>query len=650
MNREFLEHYNRELKILYERSKEFAEEFPGVAERLGGLSEEQMDPGIAGLLEGSAFMAARVQLKLKSEFSEFTAALLDQLLPNYLAPIPSAVLVQAEPPFEDPELAEGKAFQRGDYIDAVYVEQERRVSCRFRLRSELKLWPLSLETAEYYATPAPLHSLGLEVAPDVMSGLRLGFRRLTSRPGTEEPSSRQGAPSIKDVKVDVLPIHILGSINDAVTVYEQLFVNCKRITIRYLDALGDAQFIAAPLQLLQQIGFGEDETLFERDDRVFSGFELLRDFFSFPNKFIGFKLEGLRKLLSQIDAPAFDVLFECRSAPARLASIVSPKMFSLYTVAATNLFEMNCSRVPVRRGEHEHHVVPDRSRVLEFEAHRILDVFAHYPSQKEKIRVFPLYSLPSENVRAPDALYYTSRRLPRRRTSQELRAGAQSGYPGSELFLSLSEPAGVDDTERVRELSVRCLASNRHLAEQLPVGEAGADFFLLDDTSVPLHCVAGPTRPRESLVAMERRRTDTAPFGATAWKLINFLSLSHLGLIDRDAKDRAGALREMLALFSDLSEAASEQRIRGIESVSSRPIVRRLRQKNGFNAARGIEITVRFDEKAFEGVGIFLLGAILDRFFAEYTSLNSFTETVIESKQRGLIKRWPPRAGAGQVL
>ena len=186
MNREFLEHYNRELKILYERSKEFAEEFPGVAERLGGLGEDRWIPGIASLLEGSAFMAARVQLKLKSEFSEFTSALLDQLLPNYLAPIPSAVLVQAEPPFEDPGLVEARSSQRGDYIDAVYVEQERRVSCRFRLRGDLALWPLSLETAEYFATPAPLHALGLEVAPDVMSGLRLGFRRLTARPRHEE--------------------------------------------------------------------------------------------------------------------------------------------------------------------------------------------------------------------------------------------------------------------------------------------------------------------------------------------------------------------------------------------------------------------------------------------------------------------------------
>ena len=64
MNREFLEHYNRELKILYERAKTYGEEYAGIAERLGGLSEEKMDPGLKGLLEGAAFMAARVQLKL----------------------------------------------------------------------------------------------------------------------------------------------------------------------------------------------------------------------------------------------------------------------------------------------------------------------------------------------------------------------------------------------------------------------------------------------------------------------------------------------------------------------------------------------------------------------------------------------------------
>jgi hypothetical protein len=37
MNREFLDFYNRELSLLYEQAGEFADQYPGIAERLGGL-------------------------------------------------------------------------------------------------------------------------------------------------------------------------------------------------------------------------------------------------------------------------------------------------------------------------------------------------------------------------------------------------------------------------------------------------------------------------------------------------------------------------------------------------------------------------------------------------------------------------------------
>ena len=77
MDREFLDLYNRELLLLHEQAREFAEEYPGIAERLGGLVAERSDPMIAGLLEGAAFLAARVQLKLKHEFPEFTSNLLE---------------------------------------------------------------------------------------------------------------------------------------------------------------------------------------------------------------------------------------------------------------------------------------------------------------------------------------------------------------------------------------------------------------------------------------------------------------------------------------------------------------------------------------------------------------------------------------------
>src|SRR3954471_20715886 len=117
MDREFLDLYNRELQLLYEQARDFAEQFPGIAERLGDLVAERTDPAIAGLLEGTAFLAARVQLKLKHEFPEFTNNLLEQLVPHYLAPTPSMIIAKAIPIFGDKALHDGHLIPRGSYLD-----------------------------------------------------------------------------------------------------------------------------------------------------------------------------------------------------------------------------------------------------------------------------------------------------------------------------------------------------------------------------------------------------------------------------------------------------------------------------------------------------------------------------------------------------
>jgi type VI secretion system protein ImpG len=99
-----------------------------------------------------------------------------------------------------------------------------------------------------------------------------------------------------------------------------------------------------------------------------------------------------------------------------------------------------------------------------------------------------------------------------------------------------------------------------------------------------------------------------------------------------------------------MNDAITERRIRAVRQVDSRPIIRRIRDRMGTGAARGVEITVTIDEKAFEGAGIFLLGAVLDRFFAEYSGFNHFTQTVIRSVERGEVMRWPPRMGKRRPL
>jgi type VI secretion system protein ImpG len=145
-------------------------------------------------------------------------------------------------------------------------------------------------------------------------------------------------------------------------------------------------------------------------------------------------------------------------------------------------------------------------------------------------------------------------------------------------------------------------------------------------------------------------KTAGASIGDVAWRIVNMLSLNHLGLVQRAAGEGARSLREMLALFADMSDSATERKIRGVRSIDSRPIVRRIRRSGGVGAARGTEITVLVDDKAYEGSGPFLIGAVLDRFFCEYVSLNHFTQTVIRTTERGEIMRWPPRLGLRDEL
>lgn len=645
MNRAFLEAYNRELSLLYESAKEFSEDFPGIAERLGGLTQDNLDPAVAGLLEGAAFMAARVQLKLDTEFETFTAELLDQLLPNFMAPTPSAILVQAEPNYADDALEQGKSLSAGAYLDARYVDREQRISCRFRLSAPLELWPLRISTARFVAGPAAIQALGLDVDVATAGGLILTFLR----PHSSEKKDKPGKP-ISGIQADSLPIYLTGESSECIAIYEQLFRDTTRITLRYLNARGDPVFLRLPGDCLEQLGFGADEALFPEDTRVFRGFSLLRELFLFPQKFQGFRLTGLSKVLPLVTASSFDLIFEMETLRQNLASRINASNFRLFAAPALNLFEENCSQVKLDGMRHEYLVQADSSPATHYEVHRVSEVFAYYTGVQDKIPVHPLYGVPADVMQPREALYFTARQRPRRLNAKEKRFGQTTGYSGTETLISIFEPGHLDSSERVKRLQVKLLCSNRHLPQYLPIAQGGTEFTMNDDVDLAVRCIAGPTQPRESVLQLEQNAPHRARAGPVHWRLISFLSLNFLGIDNRGSRDEAAALRELLSLFTDLSSQVSERQLQGLKSVTSRPVVRTIRRAGGYHAARGTEVTLRFDERSFEGSGIFLLGAVLDRFMAEYASINSFTQVVIKSDQRGLLKTWPARSGMGPLL
>jgi type VI secretion system protein ImpG len=645
MNRAFLEAYNRELSLLYESAKEFSEDFPGIAERLGGLTQDNLDPAVAGLLEGAAFMAARVQVKLESEFETFTSELLDQLLPNFMAPTPSAILAQAEPNYADDELEKGKVFPPGAYLDARYIDREQRISCRFRLSAPLELWPLRLSGARLVSGPTTFQSMGLDVSKGTAGGLILSFLR----PASITEPTKPGKPVAK-IQADSLPIYLVGEAGEMIALYEHLFTNATRATLRFLDKRGDPVFVRLDPDFLEQLGFAEDEALFAEDTRVFRGFSLLREFFLFPQKFLGFRLRGLKKLFPMIHGSSFDIMIELDSVRPALPARITSENFRLFAAPAVNLFEENCSSVKLDTLRHDYLVSADSSPASHYEVHRVREVFAYYAGVQNKIPVHPLYGVPADVMQPREALYFTTKHRPRRLNAKEKRFGQVQSYTGTETFISIYEPGHLDSEERVKRLQIKLLCSNRHLAQYLPIAQGGADFRMNDDTTLSLRCIAGPTPPRESVIELEQKAPHRAQSGPVHWRLLSYLSLNVLGLDNRGSRDEGAALRELLSLFTDISSQVTERQLQGLKSVSARPVVRTIRRAGGYHAARGTEVTLHFDERAFEGSGVFLLGAVLDRFLAEYASVNSFTQVVIETNQRGVIKTWPARTGQGPLL
>lgn len=648
MDRQFLDLYNRELAVLFEQARDFAEEYPGIAERLGGLVTERMDPMVGALLEGTAFLAARVQLKLKQEFPEFTSNLLDQLVPNYLAPTPSVMMVKIHPPFADPALFDGKRIRRDGYFDASYRERERSVACRYRLCSEIVMWPLDIVAAEYLPSAGPIQAAGLSVGHNVLSGLRLSLTARSAERLEDElsPADSRMKPEswLSNCRIKELPIYFAGSESDSVALYEQMIADLAGVYFRYLDDFGDPVIIPAPAGCVEQIGFDEKDALFPSDTRVFRGSELLREYFVFPRKFLGIKLTKLDSIMPKLRTKNVEIIFAFDDINPRLSAAVQPDFFSLYSAPAINLFEKTADRIFLKSRFHEYHVVPDRSHHLNFEAHRILNVYAHYPGEKEKVPVAPLYSAKVDDGSAIK-VFYTIRRLPRRRTVEEKTYGKTSDYVGTDVFISFVDLSENAAQRPPAELSVRTLCSNRHLTEHLPVGQGGADLQMLDDTSLKVTCVAGPTLPREPVASQLHSRNEATQGAAMAWRLINMLTLNYLGTTARAAGNQAEALREMLSMFADASDSVIERKIRAVRRVDSKPVVRRVRERIGTGTARGQEIRVTVDEKGFEGSGAFLLGAVLERFFADYSGFNHFTQTVVVSNERGEIMRWPTRMG-----
>jgi len=596
---ELLRYYKNELTYLRRMGGEFAALYPRVATRLELGRDECADPQVERLIESFAFLTARLQRDLDGEFPEITTALLGLLYPQFTAPVPPMAVARFDVDPDQGKLTTGFPVARHTPLFA-YTRQGH--PCRFRTCYPVTLWPLRVASAAFEDTG---QFDFLDASTNVAAVLRLKLQCVGGQ--------------LSELELRRLRFYLNGEPGLTNALYELLF--CHVLGVAVLPPDG-APPVRLPADSIRPVGFGPDDDVLPYPRQAHPGYRLLQEYFALPEKYHFFDLDHLDACRR---GDTLDLLFLLDRQPAELLS-VDADTFCLGCTPIINLFRKTTEPIRLDHRTAEYRLVPDKRRERTTEVHSILSVSASSHADDETHRFEPFYSYSHGMDGGAHKAFWHARR-------------AESLNPeiaGTEMFLTFLDLDFRPSLPPAQTVYAHTLCTNRELATQLPAGAA-----LQIEEQAPLFGISCLTKPTFPVQPPLR--------GQTLWRLVSHLSLNHLSL--SAGGDSLPALREILKLYSFSNRPSTEQQIAGLVSMECRPVVRRAGADAWRGFCRGTEVTLEFDEDMYVGSGAFLLGAVLNRFFALYASINSFTQLRIKSRQReGVWKQWPPTVGEKIVL
>ena len=606
MSDRLLPHYNRELDALRSLAGQFAEAHPKIAGRLRLGSDTVDDPHVERLLEGVAFLSARAQQRLDDEFPEITDALLGVLYPHYLAPVPSAAIVQFAC---KPDVRVPIAVPSGTLLDTDPIRGE---PCRFRTAYDTTLWPLTIESVRLTGLP-----LNAPVNPQAQ-GARGSLRVVLQLADPEA--------SFPELGIATLRFFLNGPSEQSLLLYELLCGHT--IGIALADTPNDPRPTLLPSSVLQRVGFASEQALYPWSARSFSGFRLLTEYFALPEKYLFVDIAGLdaRTLIHEGNRLELYIYFDL--AVPELERRLQPDCLALGCTPMVNLFARKCEPMRLDHQRTEYQIVPDNRRPQALELWSVDQVREMRDDGTTRAwRSF--FRHPAEpSAEEPAGFYMTVRR------------DSVGSAPGTEVFLAPFDPRLSVHQPAEAVLSIDATCSNRELPGQLPFGGGQPALHLVEGIS-SISAIACLTAPTPSWRAPLREHRN--------WRLVSHLSLGHLSIAGGPAA--ADTLREVLRLYDFRDTNETRAAIDALVSVQSRGATARVPGARPGSFCRGLDVTLEFDARGWESGGLFLLASILERFLALHATVNAFVRSTVTVRGRpGAAARFPPRAGARVLL
>ncbi|MCY0388378.1 type VI secretion system baseplate subunit TssF [Robbsia sp. Bb-Pol-6] len=584
---DILQYYKRELAYLRKQGADFAQRYPKVAAGLALHGNESLDPHTERLIESVAFLAARVHRDLDQSFPQIASALLDHVCPSIVQPVPSMSVVQLDLDARQGKVTSGYRVPRHTGVHAQTHDGE---TCRFRTAWDATLWPI-------------------RVAATTL--LDEGTLCLTVE--------TVGDADLSELDIDRLRLHLQGDWMETMPVYELLVGGIRDIHVRRRDGTT----LAVACDAWREVGYGADDMVLSPPNHAYVPYVLLQEYFAFPQKFLFFDLTLPPGALGTGRTADITLRF---GRSTRHVKTLAKTLFQLGCVPIVNLFKRSSEPIVFDRRHYEYPLVADLKRDATTEIYAIESVVAIDPMSD---RAVPIESFTTSEDRARriasplGTVFWSARR----------EHSVRQHVSGTELFISFVDVRNMPRCPSEPVVYVDLLCTNRRLAEQVPKGalmrvESGS-------RNVHVNGLYEPTAPHDP------------PLGsASLWRLVSLLTLNYRSLTDES--DGVGKLRDMLALFATDSHRNHEQ-IHGISAMTTRAATARVGEEGWRGFCRGTEIVLEFEEGAFVGGSPLLLAAILARFFAMYTSVNSFVRL---TARRGdeTWNHWDAMSGRQRLL
>ena len=613
MDRRTLEFYESELRHLHEIAWEFAQSHERVGSRLALAPDGCADPHVKFLLEGVAFLTARIQRQLDDAFPAFTRHLLEMVLPDTTAPTPSMMVVGCQPDHRLGDLQSGYPVPAGTrLLSRLGPHSDTR--CAFVTAHTVELWPLELASLDYLGQ-GELARFTVAGRKGAKCGLRL---RLKTPDGV----------AMAALALDRLPV-FLPAAGLGHQLFEALLGHAQGLVL--VDPADNRVLATSPAESIERQGFAPEQALLPRPTRTFDGYRLLREYFAFPERFLFVAFKDLARGVRRASADGLDIVVLLDQDFQAIERALDPRHAVLFATPAINLFERQAGPIPLDRQRAEQHVMVDRQHDHDYEIYRI-DRVEGYGSGIERTFLPFFGGTPGQSADG----FFTIERRPRPLAHQRRLRGTgprSTSYTGEDVFLNLVDRETQPWPEGLDRLLVRCLCTNRDLPLHIPL-EVGASHFTAD-IGAPLSSIrrlAGPTTPGPALAS-----------GRVAWDAVRQLGLNYQSLVDAEAGGGVDSLRRLLHLHARHAAAGADAD--ALRSVATERIVRPLPLPGPITFARGQAVAVTFEAGAFRSGSAFLLGAVLEAFFARYLPINGIVETEIRTLEQGSIMRWPTRLG-----